>query len=293
MSETGHQVAHRLERAGYLRGRMLGSRLGTQLGRRLFMAIIVVFIAAPLVVVAGVSLNAQRQLLFPPRGVSLQWYVEMFMQADWQSAIGNSLIVAVLAAAIAVSIAFPLAYFTWRYRVRYAPALFALGVAPFMLPPVITALGFLVFWTNTPIYGSITTTFISHAIFFTTLPLVTISLGLQAIDRQIIEAATTMGANDRTVFRTVILPLVRPYLISGYAFAFVLSLNEYIVAFMVSGLTVETLPIKIFNSLRYGYTPVMASVSVLFVVVGFAVYGAIARFGDLPKLLGAWSPRDT
>ena len=53
-----------------------------------------------------------------------------------------------------------------------------------------------------------------------------------------------------------------------------------------------TLPIKIFNSLRYGYTPVMASVSVLFVVVGFVVYGAIARFGDLPKLLGAWSPRE-
>ena len=46
---------------------------------------------------------------------------------------------------------------------------------------------------------------------------------------------TTLGADDRAVFRTVILPLVRPYLISGYAFAFVLSLNEYIVAFMVSG----------------------------------------------------------
>src|SRR3546814_1659174 len=63
-----------------------------------------------------------------------------------------------------------------------------------------------------------------------------------------------MGAGDRTVFRTIVLPMVLPYLISGYAFAFVLSLNEYIVAYMVAGFTVETLPIKIFNSLRYGYT---------------------------------------
>ena len=263
------------------------------LGSKLFMAAVVVFIAAPLVVVAGVSLNAERLLAFPPRGLSPQWYLEMFLQADWQNAIVNSLLVAVLSALVAVSIAFPLAYFLWRYRVRYGAALYGLGVAPFMLPPVITALGFLVFWTNTPFYGSISTTLVSHAIFFVTLPLVTISLGLQAIDRQIIEASTTLGADDRAVFRTVILPLVRPYLISGYAFAFVLSLNEYIVAFMVSGLTVETLPIKIFNSLRYGYTPVMASVSVLFVVVGLVVYGAIARFGDLPKLLGAWSPRET
>jgi putative spermidine/putrescine transport system permease protein len=51
---------------------------------------------------------------------------------------------------------------------------------------------------------------------------------------------------------------------------------------MVAGFTVETLPIKIFNSLRYGYTPVMAAVAVVFVVVAMIVFGLIARFGDLP-----------
>ena len=102
-----------------------------------------------------------------------------------------------------------------------------------------------------------------------------------------------LGANDQTVFRSIVLPMVRPYLISGYAFAFVLSLNEYIVAYMVAGFTVETLPIKIFNSLRYGYTPVMASVAVVFVFVAGLVFGLIAWFGDLPKLLGAWSGKET
>ena len=63
------------------------------------------------------------------------------------------------------------------------------------------------------------------------------------------------------------LPLVGPYILSGYAFAFVLSLNEYIVAYMVAGFTIETLPIKIFNSLRYGYTPTMAAVTVVFVAL--------------------------
>ena len=56
---------------------------------------------------------------------------------------------------------------------------------------------------------------------------------------------------------------------------------------MVSGFTVETLPIKIFNSLRYGYTPVMAVVSVVFVVTAVVVFGLIGRFGNLPRLLGA------
>jgi putative spermidine/putrescine transport system permease protein len=260
--------------------------------RNAYMALVLAILLAPLVVVGGVSLNERRELMFPPRGFSLDWYGQLLSQADWLNAVRNSLTIAVLSALVAVSIAFPLAYFLWRYRVFYARILFGLGVAPFMLPPVITALGFLLFWVWTGFYGQMIATVISHAIFFVTLPLVTISLGLESIDRQIIEASTTMGASDRQVFTTIVLPMVRPYLISGYAFAFVLSLNEYIVAYMVAGFTVETLPIKIFNSLRYGYTPVMASVSVVFVAVAIIVFGLIARFGDLPKLLGAWSSKE-
>jgi putative spermidine/putrescine transport system permease protein len=261
--------------------------------RNLLMAAVLAILLAPLVVVAGVSVNEKKELLFPPRGFSLAWYGELLSQADWLNAVKNSLIIAVVSAALAVSIAFPLAYFLWRHRVWYAQVLFGLGVAPFMLPPVITALGFLLFWVNVGLYGNMIATLISHAIFFVTLPLVTISLGLESIDRQIIEASTTMGADSRKVFSTVVLPMVRPYLVSGYAFAFVLSLNEYIVAYMVAGFTVETLPIKIFNSLRYGYTPVMAAVAVVFVLVAILVFGLIARFGDLPKLLGAWSSKET
>ena len=167
-----------------------------------------------------------------------------------------------------------------------------LGVAPFMLPPVITALGFLSFWATLGFYGQPWTAVISHAIFFVTLPLVTLSLGFASIDRSLVEAAATMGADDRTVFRTIVLPLIRPYMVSGFAFAFVLSLNEYIVAYMTVGFTMETLPIKIFNALRYGYTPTMAAVAVLFVMLAAVIFGLVARFGDLPRLLGAWSGED-
>jgi putative spermidine/putrescine transport system permease protein len=81
-----------------------------------------------------------------------------------------------------------------------------------------------------------------------------------------------------------------PYLISGYAFAFVLSLNEYIIAYMIAGFTVETLPIKIFNSLRYGYTPIMAVVSVLFLLISVAILALVARVSDLTRLMGALEP---
>ena len=260
--------------------------------RNLYLFFMLLFLSGPLVVLAGVSLNAKKRLFFPPDGISLRWYIELFTKSDWLVPVKNSLVIAAASSLIALSVALPLAYFLWRRRVFYARMLYSLGLSPFILPPVITALGFLSFWVTTGMYGSIVATMISHAIFFVTLPLVTLSLGFESIDAEIVEAAQTMGADDRMVFRSIIFPMVRPYMISGCAFAFVLSLNEYIVAYMVSGFTVETLPIKIFNSLRYGYTPVMASVAVIFVLLAALVFGLIARFGDLPKLLGAMNPEN-
>ncbi|MCC0013287.1 MAG: ABC transporter permease [Hoeflea sp.] len=255
--------------------------------RRFYFILVGLFLSAPLIVVAGVSVNARQTLAFPPQGFSLSWYVEIFADSGWRNALFASLTLATLSAALAVAIALPLSWFLWRRIAPWANIFQLLGIAPFTLPPVITALGLLTFWATTGFYGQPWTAVISHAIFFVTLPLVTLSLGFSAIDRSLVEAAATMGADDRTIFRTVVLPLITPYLVSGYAFAFVLSLNEYIVAYMTVGFTMETLPIKIFNALRYGYTPTMASVTVLFVVLAAVIYSLIARYGDLLKLLGA------
>ncbi|MCB1757457.1 MAG: ABC transporter permease [Gammaproteobacteria bacterium] len=254
-----------------------------------FMTLVGAFLLLPVAVVVGVSVNQKQSLDFPPQGFSLAWYEAIFAQSDWANALMNSVILAAGSALIALSIALPLSWFFWRYYAPWAQVFRLLGVAPFMLPPVITALGFLTFWASTGAYGEPWTAVISHGVFFVTLPLVTLSLGFASIDSKLLEAAQTLGADERTVFRTVVLPLVLPYLVSGYAFTFVLSLNEYIVAYMTVGFTFETLPIKIFNALRYGYTPTMAAVSVLFVVVALAVFGLVARFGDLPKLLGNFS----
>ena len=261
-------------------------RIGRWLGTA-FMALVGLFLLAPLVVVAGVSINAERTLVFPPEGFSLAWYAAIGADAGWRGALVASVLLALAAAAISVSIALPLAWFLWRRIAPWARAFELLGLAPFVLPPVITALGFLGFWATLGVYGAPWTAAVAHGTFFVTLPLVTLSLGFASIDRSLVEAASTLGASDGVAFRSVVLPLVRPHLLSGFAFAFVLSLNEYIVAYMSVGFTLETLPIKIFNALRYGYTPTMAAVSVVFVLVAAAAFGAIARAGDLPGLLGA------
>ncbi len=260
--------------------------------RKVGFALVALFLVGPLVVVAGVSINEKQSLTFPPHGFSLAWYGQIFEDPGWRGALITSVLLATFSAALAVLIALPLSWFLWRRIAPWANFFRLLGVAPFILPPVITALGMLSFWATISFYGQPWTAVISHAVFFVTLPLVTLSLGFSSIDRSLVEAAATMGADDRTVFRTIVMPMILPYLVSGYAFAFVLSLNEYIVAYMTVGFTMETLPIKIFNALRYGYTPTMASVSIFFVIIATIVFGLIARFGDLPRLLGAMNSGD-
>ncbi len=114
--------------------------------RRLYFGAVGLFLAMPLVVVAGVSVNEKQELTFPPVGFSLSWYGQIFAEPEWRRALIASVLLAVSAAAIAVAVALPLAWFLWRRIAPWAHIFQVLGVAPFILPPVITALGMLTFW---------------------------------------------------------------------------------------------------------------------------------------------------
>jgi putative spermidine/putrescine transport system permease protein len=255
--------------------------------RRVLTVLVPLFLLAPVFVVAIASLNRNRYLDFPPTGLSFSWYGQIWSDEGWRSAIVRSLIIATGGAALSVIIALPLAYVLRAYRVRLSPILYAVGILPFMLPPVISALGAQVFWNSVGHIGRIENVIVAHGIFFSTLPLITISLAMETLDPALPEAAQTMGANPRTTFRTVILPLLVPSMITGYAAAFVLSLNEYIIAFLVAGFSVETLPIKLFNSLRYGFTPTIAAVTVVFIAVAATTFSLFALFGNLLRFVGA------
>jgi len=255
--------------------------------RAVIVTFVVVFLFAPLVVIALGSINPDRYLTFPPEGFSLSWYRELFTDSAWLNSIRYSLTIAICSAALAVLVATPLAYILRTYRIRLSGLLYTLGILPFMLPPIISALGMQVFWLSTGHVGRIENVIIAHGIFFSTLPLVTISLAMETMDRALPEAAYTLGADRRTTFRTVILPLLVPSMITGYAAAFVLSLNEYIISFLVAGFTVETLPVKIVNGLRYGFTPTIAAVAVVFILIAATTFTLFAIFGNLMKFLGA------
>jgi ABC-type spermidine/putrescine transport system permease subunit II len=238
---------------------------------------IVIFLIVPLLIVIAVSFTSDIFMVFPPKGLSLRWYHEFLAMSDWREAIRDSLIIASGTAVLSTSIALVLAFVLDRYEIRFARVIRTLGLLPFLLPPVIIGIAFMAFFYAVGYSGKVLNVIIAHGVFYTTLPLMLISLGFESVDKEIEEAAMNLGATELKVFTTVTLPLIRNDVFAGILFSFILSLNEYFIAFLVAGFTVTTLPIKIFSSLRYSYSPTIAAVSVFFILITTGVVIAINK----------------
>ena len=228
----------------------------------------------------------QRYLDFPVEDYSTQWYSDLVTDSQWRTAVDNSLLIGLASATLAVLVALPLAYAVHTYRPRLAPALFALGVLPFMLPPVISRSGCSCSGTGSATSGRSRTWSSPTACSSRPCRSSPSRWACRPSTRRWARRRRPWGPRPQR-FRTVTLPLLVPSIVTGFVAAFVLSLNEYIIAFMVAGFSVETLPIKIFNSLRYGFTPTIAAVSVVFTLLSVVALGILARFGGLERLLGA------
>jgi putative spermidine/putrescine transport system permease protein len=242
-----------------------------------YVALVMLFVAGPLFIIAAVSFTPEQFLTFPPGGFSLRWYVEFFTDTGWLGALFNSLAIALGAAILSSTIGGSLAFALDRYDYNWSRLMGTLGVLPILVPPVIVAVAFLVFFLEIGLAGSYLGIIIAHGIFYSPFPFILISQGLDELDTGYEEAAMNLGATPTTTIRTITYPLLRTNVISGALFAFILSLNEYIIAWLLSLFLVQTIPIRIFNQLRYSYPPVIAAASVFFIVLTVVVMTAIDR----------------
>ena len=256
-------------------------------GLRLYMVACAAFLALPVLVVCAASLNGGRSMFFPPRDPTLARFGAFFREEVWVRALQNSVLIATASAALAVLIAWPIAYRLWRDGSPLTRFLAGAGSLPFVLPPIVFGVGLGFMWGFAGALGKVWSGIVSHAVLHAAVPLTTISVGLAAIDRAHLDAAATMGATERQALTSIVVPQTLPYTLSGFFFAFVLSFNEFIVVFFVASSSYATVTLQIFNSLRNGFTPTMAVAAVLFIVVSVVVFGLIGRFNDLPRLLGA------
>lgn len=265
-------------RPGVLAPRMPTSVDPFTVAVRVTSVIVVMLLVAPLVVIVGASLTAGNFMAFPPEGLSLKWYGELLGADAWLSAIRISLIVAVCSALLATSIGLSLGLALARFHVPGASLLKALALMPLLFPPVVLGVAFLGFYFRIGLIEfGLLKLILSHAIFNAPFPFLLVYGALGKLNPEIEQAAMSLGAPGTRVFRTITLPMIYSDIFAGMTLAFVLSLNDFIIAFLVSTFTITTLPIQIFSSLRYSYSPLIAVASTLFILATFVGVYAVGR----------------
>ncbi len=241
------------------------------------------FLLLPILVVVGASFNAGAFLTFPPQGLSFRWYVVFFHNDVFWRAIRTSLWVAAVSTLISGVIGTMAAMFYTQHARRWKESVRLAMLLPLLLPEVLTAISLLFF-----VYaiGIGTTTMagmlIGHVPMTLPFVFINVSAAMEAYEPSWSLAARSLGARPFTRFRRIMLPLIKPGVIGGCLFAFIISFDLFTISFMLKNVGTATLPIQIYDYLRTNFTPEAASVSTLSIVMTLVVVAVVVS----EKLLG-------
>lgn len=221
------------------------------------------------------------ELLEPPVGQwSLRWYRQFWESPQWVAALGNSLVIGVMATGIAVvagvSAAQALAGAGAGAGAGRWRGVAGVILLPLFVPGVVLGMGLLPVMQALGLWGSRVSIAVAHGVWAMPVVFLVTRAAIEAVDPALALAARGLGASRWQVFRRVTLPLVGPSVLVGALMAFVLSLNEFIIALFLGTPASETLPKVIWPSLRYTLTPLVAAASAISTALTLAALGAIA-----------------
>ena len=248
-----------------------------------YMAILFVLLYLPIAIVVLYSFNPSKHM-GEMSGFTLQWYRRLFENQEIAHTLSNSLKLAALSVAASAVIGTLGAIALARKRLRLQGLMEGLVSIPIMIPEIVLGLSFSAAFTFAGIKLGMGTLLIAHITFCVPYVFIIVKGRVASMDPHLEEAARDLGAPPFRVLMDIILPLAAPAILAGMLLAFAMSLDDVIISFFVMGPGAQTLPLKIFSSLKVGVSPeinalctVMLSVVLLFVTVSQWLRAKYAR----------------
>lgn len=242
------------------------------------------FLYVPLLVLVIFSFN---KVAFPYQwhGFSLRWYHQLFLSDDIWKAAANSFIVA--SSAVTLSLTFSLFFVLWcsQGRKRWLLAFFYPVV---IVPEIILAVGLLSFYVFFNVPLGLPALIMGHTLLGFGYAVPIIYNRYNAIDKRIIEASLDLGANTRQTFIKVVMPMLKPALIAAGILIFILSFDDFLIAFFCANASSQTLSLYIFSMIRSGVSPVVNALATLMLIVSsvlVAVYSFVKVNEDMKERL--------
>jgi len=250
---------------------------------RSFFGLVVIFLYAPIAILLIFSFNDSVLPSFPLSGFTLTWYHQFLHDGELHGALKTSAIVATLSSTGAVLLGMLAALALARRRFPGKPVASAFLLSPLVIPYVVFGISLLLLFRTIHFPASVFTIVIGHMVISLPYAILVLVPRLQQIDRTLEEAAYDLGAKRFRMFRSIILPLTAPAIVSPFLIAFTTSFDEYAVASFVAG-TQVTFPLFLYRALRFpSQLPEVIAVAVvvmtasLIVVVGAEIGRRVAE----------------
>lgn len=245
--------------------RRQGDTVASIAGWLVVMAIVAVLLA-PQVIVIAASFTTTRYMTFPPEGFTLDWYGEMLAYRPFVTSVQTSAQVALGATALSLILGTGGALAVARHRFPGRTALSTFFLSPLVVPTIIIGFAVFEFMRATNLAFTLPGLILAHVVI--TFPYVfrSVLVSVQTVDRSLEEAAMSLRATPRQVFTRVTLPAIRPGLLAGAIFAFIVSFDDLVVSMFLTGPTLKTLPVVMFGYTSEGLDPTIAAISTVLIV---------------------------
>lgn len=234
---------------------------------RIYNFLIFAFLYAPIVVMVVYSFNGiKSRSVFS--GFSLQWYQELFQDSIIMKSLYTSLLLAVLSAIIATVIGTAAAIGINATKGLRKKMYLAVNSIPMVNPEIVTAISLMILFVfvisrfNSLEMG-FGTLLISHVTFCIPYVILEVLPKIKGMDSNVYNAALDLGCPPAKAMFKVVLPQIKPGIVTGLIMAFTLSLDDFIISYFNSGSNVQTLSVTIFSMTKKPYSPKINALSTL------------------------------
>ena len=242
----------------------------SKLLKALYIALVYLFLYMPLAVAIVFSFNdASNSNAWS--GFTTKWYVNLLHDQSLIKSALRSLFLAASSATVSTVVGTIMAIALHRYRFIGQKVVFGSLSVIMMSPEIIQGISLAMIFIVLGIPLGFTTLLLAHTVFCFPFVTMTLLARLKGVSRTLAEAAADLGANDVSIVRRILIPLIIPAVFAGWLMSFTLSIDDVIISFFVSGKSYEILPLKIYSMVRTGIQPDVNALCAALFFVTFAV----------------------
>lgn len=248
---------------------------------RVYMALIFIFLYAPIAVMTVFSFNSGTST-YIMEGFSTSWWAEMFHDTAAMKSLKNTIVLALVTTAIStvLGVMAAVGLFMQKNRV-YKKAMMNVTNIPMMNPEIVTGISMMLLFVfagaliNVKEVLGFTTILIAHVTFCLPYVILNVIPKLRQFDMNVYEAAVDLGCKPFKAFVKVVMPEIMNGIITGCIMSFTLSLDDFIISYFTNGPSFQTLPIYIFSLTKKRVKPDMFALSTLMFLVILALLVAM------------------